>query len=134
MSSSHGKLTSILVATKDISPFTKQSDYERTADAHDNTGYGVDDRTKSGGLRDAKFTASGTYDNTASVGPRNALHANLGVAQTIVRKVEGTGTGKPQDTFTGVLTKYVESNPFDDNVKWSAEWEISGPIVTIAQP
>jgi hypothetical protein len=134
MTTSHGKSTVVTVATKDISPFCKQSDYERTADSHDTTGYGLDDRTKAGGLRDAKFTASGTYDNTALVGPRIVLHAALGTVQAIVRKVEGTGTGKPQDTFNGVLTKYVESNPVDDMVKWSAEWEISGPIVTIAQP
>jgi hypothetical protein len=44
--------------------------------------------------------------------------------------VEGTGTGKPQDAFTGILKKYTETNPVDDMVTWSAEFEISGAITT----
>jgi hypothetical protein len=33
-----------------------------------------------------------------------------------------------------VLTKYVETNPVDDMVTWSADFEISGPVVTTALP
>lgn len=134
MAASHGRLTNITVATKDISPYTKTSSYELTADDHDTTGYGATAHTKQGGLLDGSFSAGGTYDNTASVGPRNALAGQLGVSQAIVRKVEGTGTGKPQDSFTGVLVKYTETNPVDDMVQWSAQWEISGAVVTTVQP
>lgn len=134
MAVAHGRLTKVTVATKDISPYCKTSSYERSADFHDTSGYGVQSHTKSGGLKDGKFTAGGTYDNTVSVGPRNALHGNEGVAQAIVRNVEGTGTGKPNDAFTGVLVKYTETNPVDDMVTWAAEWEISGDVVTTALP
>jgi hypothetical protein len=134
MASAHGRLTNVTVATKDISPYCKTSSYELTADNHDTTGYGATAHTKAGGLTDGTFSAGGTYDNTVSVGPRNALANQLGVTQAIVRKVEGTGTGKPQDTFNAVLTKYTETNPVDDMVTWAATWEISGAIVTIAQP
>ncbi|MEV6348571.1 hypothetical protein [Actinoplanes sp. NPDC051851] len=133
MATSHGKKTVITVATKDISPFTKTSSYERSADVHDVGGYGADDKVKAGGQRDAKFTCGGTYDNTASTGPRNALHANVGTTMAVIRKVEGTGTGLPQDAFSAVLTKYVETNPADDYVSWSAEFEISGAITTTTQ-
>jgi hypothetical protein len=33
-----------------------------------------------------------------------------------------------------VVTKYTETNPFDDMVTWAAEFEISDDVVTTAQP
>ena len=133
MASVHGKDTVITVATKDISPYCKTSSYEGSADVHDNTGYGKQAHTKAGGLLDGKFTCGGTYDNTVSTGPRNALKSLLGTTVAVVRKPEGTGTGKPSDAFSAVLSKYVETNPVDDLVSWSAEFEISDVVTTTAQ-
>lgn len=130
----HGRLTKIVIATKDVSPFAKTSTFEVGSDVHDTTGYGVLNKTKAGGLLDSKFTISGTYDNTVSVGPRNALLSLVGTTVACVRNLEGLGTGKPNDAFSGVLSKYVETNPVDDMITWSAEIEISGPIVTTALP
>ena len=130
----HGKTTKITVATKDISPYTKTSSFEVDGDVHDTTGYGATAHTKSGGLLDGKFTCGGTYDNTASTGPRNALLPLVGTQVAVVRNPEGTGTGKPNDAFSAVLTKYVETNPVDDMVSWSAEMEISGVVTTTALP
>jgi len=134
MATAHGKLTVITVATKDISPYCKTSSYEGSADVHDVTGRGKDAKVKAGGLLDGKFTFGGVYDNTASTGPRNALKPLLGTTVAVVYKVEGTGTGKPQDDFDGVLTKYVETSPHDDMVSWSAEIEISDVVTTTTQP
>lgn len=133
MSTSHGKLTVITVATKDISPYTKTSSLERGAAVHNTTGYGVDDEVNAGGLRNGKFTCGGVYDNTASVGPRNALNGLVGTVVAVVRKVEGTGTGKPNDAFNAVLEKYVETNPHDDMVTWSADFTVSGPVTSTTQ-
>jgi hypothetical protein len=133
MASQHGKAAVLTAGAKDISPWTKTSTFERTGATHNTTGYGVDDETYTGGLRSGKFTASGWYDTTASTGTRAALGGKEGTSMTIVRKLEGNGTGKPQDTFTGVLEKYVETEPHDDIVTWSADWQISGPVATIAQ-
>ena len=134
MASQHGKATVVTVATKDISAYTKNSAFERSAKTHDTTGYGVDDELYAGGLRSGKFTCSGWYDTTAVTGTRGALLGKEGTALAIVRKVEGTGTGRPQDTFTAVLEKYTETDPHDDIVTWAAEFQISGPVVTINQP
>jgi hypothetical protein len=130
----HGRTTKLTVATKDISPYTKTSSFEKSADVHDTTGYGATDHTKAPGLGDGKFTCGGTYDNTASVGPRNALLALVATSVAVVRNPEGTGSGKPNDAFTGVLTKYTETNPVDDMITWAAEFEISGPVTTTALP
>jgi len=130
----HGQFTVITVATKDISPYCKTSSYEGSAEVHQTTGYGKTAHTKQGGLLDGKFSCGGTYDNTASTGPRNALKPLLGTTVTVTRKPEGTGTGRPLDTFSAVLSKYVETNPVDDMVTWSAEFDISDVVTTTTQP
>lgn len=130
----HGKTTVIKVATKDISAYCKTSTLEVDADVHDVTGYGATAHAKQGGLLDGSFTVSGTYDNTAVTGPRAVLLPLLGAAAAaIIRQPEGTGTGKAQDSFSAVLKKYTETNPADDMVTWSADFEVSGPITTTAQ-
>jgi hypothetical protein len=130
----HGKSASLLIATKDVSPFVKTSTEEMSSDFHDVTGYGKSAHVKFGGLLDGKWTCSGTYDNTVSVGPRNAIKPLLGTTVAVVWKPEGTGTTKPQDAFSGVITKYVETTPVDDMITWSCEIEISDVITTTAQP
>lgn len=134
MSKAHGRLTKIVVATKDISPYTSASTYTMGADVHDLTGYGATDKAKGGGLKDGKFVCSGKYDNAVSVGPRNALHSLVGTTVAVVRNVEGLGTGKPNDAFNAVLVKYEEGNPVDDYIGWVAEFEIDGPVTTTALP
>jgi hypothetical protein len=134
MATSHGRFTKITVATKDISPYCKTSTYEKGADVHDTTGYGAVGKGKAGGLLDSKFTCGGTYDNTVLVGPRIVLHGAVGTTLAVVRNVEGTGTGKPNDAFNAVLVKYTESNPVDDMVTWSADFEIDGVVTTTALP
>lgn len=129
----HGKTTVLKVATKDISPYTKTSSFEQDADVHDTTGYGATAHTKAGGLLDGKFTCGGTYDNTASVGPRNALQSLIGTTVAVIRQPEGTLTTKPQDSFSAVLSKYVETNPVDDMITWSAEFEITGAVNSAVQ-
>lgn len=129
----HGKHTVIEVATKDISRHCKTSSYEGSAAIHDTTGYGADAVEKDGGLLDGKFTCGGTYDDTAGTGPRDAIKPLLGTKVTVVRQPEGVGTGKPEDSFLAVVSKYVETNPVDDMVSWSAEFEISGDVTTTTQ-
>jgi len=134
VSIAHGRLTKITVATKDISPYCKTSSYEMGADVHDSTGYGATNKGKAGGLKEGKFTCGGTYDNTALVGPRIVLHSLVGTTVAVVRNVEGIGTGKPNDAFNAVLEKYVETNPVDDLVSWSADFQIDGVVTTTALP
>lgn len=136
MATAHGKKTKITVATKDISPYTKNSQLEREAAVHNVTGYqpASDAELYAGGTKNAKFTFSGVYDNTVSVGPRIVLLNQEGSTLAFVRLVEGTGTGLPSDAFNAVLTKYVESSPHDDMVTWSAEATVTGPITSTTQP
>lgn len=129
----HAKDTVVTVATKDLSQYTDSSELNRTADAHDVTTYGNDAHRKAGGLLDGKFTMAGTYDNTASTGPRAALEPLLGTVVAVVRQPEGVGAGKAQDTFNALMTSYVETSPVADMCKWSCEFEIDGDVTSAAQ-
>lgn len=130
----HGKLTVLKIGANDISASTKTSNFSGSADVHDTSGYGVTARTKAGGVKDGKFTANGTYDIGATTGTATILEGQEGVSMSITRQVAGTGSGKPQEVFTAILSKFDVSAPFDDMVTWSAEWEVSGTVNRTAQP
>lgn len=130
----HGKLTVLTVATLDISLSTKTSTFSGSADVHDTTGYTLTNRTKVGGLVDGKFTASGAYDIGTVTGTGLVMEGKEGTTQAIIRKVNGTGTGKPQEVFSGILSKFDVSDPVDDIVTWSAEWEVTGTVSRTVQP
>ncbi len=129
----HGRHTEITVGGVDISAWTNTSELERTADSHDVTGYGKNSHVYEGGLKDGKFTCGGVYDNTADTGPHDVLNPLVGTVAEIVRKVEGTGTGKPTQTFDGLLVSYVETAPVADMVTWSAEFTVSDDVAETAQ-
>jgi hypothetical protein len=133
MSFVHGKGTIITVATKDISQYTNNSQLTRGADVHDLTTYGKNAHVNAGGLLKNEFTCEGTYDNTASTGPRAALQPLVGTTVACTRKPEGTGVGKPLETFSAVLEQYVETNPVADYIKWSAKFTLSDVIADSTQ-
>jgi hypothetical protein len=130
----HGKLTVLKIGANDISAATKTSNFSGTGEAHDTSGYGIQNRTKAGGLTDGVFTASGSYDIGATTGTPALLEGKEATSFSLTRQVAGVGTGKPQEVFTGILTKIDISAPFDDMVTWSAEWSVSGTVNRTAQP
>lgn len=130
----HGKDTEVTVGGTDLSAFTSQSDYNPTADSHDVTTYGKDGHVFAPGLTNGTFTMSGTYANSTSTSPRLTLQPLIGAAvTTVVRKPEGTGSGKPQDSFSGLCTSYTESNPVAGMIAWTANFQISGDVTTSTQ-
>lgn len=124
----HGKGTVLKVGSNDISAFTSNSQFERSADSHDVTGYGATSHAYHAGLLDAKFTMDGTYDSTATTGSRAIFGTAVGTTLAITRDPEGSGTGKPTESFSIVVTKYSESSPVNDMVKWSVEGQVSGDV------
>jgi hypothetical protein len=51
----------------------------------------------------------------------------------VVRRPEGTGSGRPQDSFSGLCTEYKESSPVADFVTWTASFRISGVVTSTTQ-
>lgn len=132
MARAHGRKTQITVAANNISTYCDTSELTREADEHDVSTYGPDDAEYDGGLRRGGFTCGGLY-STDVAGPGKVLRPLIGTVVVIVRKPEGTGTGKPTETFSAVVKKYVETNPVADFIRWSAEFTKTGAIVDTTQ-
>lgn len=132
MSFSHGKSTYISLNGVDLSAYVTTSQIEKTADDHDVTTYGQTTHVYSGGLKDGTATMSGIYDNGVS-GPRATILSLVGTTCTLVRRPDGTGSGKAQDSVTVLVTKYVETNPVADMVTWSCDMKLAGAVTTTAQ-
>jgi hypothetical protein len=128
----HGKDTYVSVDGDDLSPYTNQSDLTRESDEHDVTCYGADAYSYQGGLLKGSFTMGGYYDDTAA-GPKAVLEPLEGTVVTLVRRPEGTGSGKPQESVSVLVKKYVESNPVAGQITWTAEFTMSGNITRTTQ-
>lgn len=135
MAFKHGKDTVFKVDSADLSAYTSESEIVRGVDTHDVSAYGDEAHKFGVGLNTGTATASGTYDSTASTGPRAKLLAVYAgkVAVTVVRQPEGTGSSLPQDSFSAILTAYTETSPVADMVKWKADFQITGDINATAQ-
>jgi len=132
MSFVHGKNTFISLNAVDLSAFVTTSELNRSADSHDVTTYGKNSHVYNGGLLDGKATMSGVYDNTAA-GPRDTIEPLIGTTVTLIRRVEGTGSGRPQDSVQVLIVGYVETNPVADMVAWSCEMQCSDEITSTNQ-
>jgi len=132
MPNAHGKNTVLTIAAQVVTTYTNTSEFTNEADEHDTTVYGMDDADYDGGIRRHGFTCGGFYA-TGATGPHTILRPLIGTKVAIVRKAEGTGTGKPNEAFTALMTKYVETNPAADMVTWSAEFRVAGAIVHTTQ-
>jgi len=129
----HGKNTFISLNAVNLSAFVNTSELNRSGDSHDVTTYGKSSHVYAGGLLDGKATMAGIYDNTAA-GPRDTIEPLIGTVVTLIRRVEGTGAGLPQDSVSVLVTGYVETNPVADMVTWSCEMQCSDEINSANQP
>lgn len=145
MSTVHGKNTVIKVTCAspaptgaiDISFCCNTSAFNEVRDSHDVTCYGATGHAYADGLTNHTFSLGGVYDTSTSTGARAIFGALMsstgGQLISIERQVEGTGTGKPKDTFSGLVTSYTETNPAADMVTWTAEVQISGAVTRTTQ-
>lgn len=117
----------------DISAHCDDSDLNREADEHDLTTYGKQNHVVSGGLGAGKTQLKGFYDTTAGTGPRAVILPLVGTNVTFIRRPEGTGAGKPQDSVNVHVKSYVESSPVADYVKWTAELTHSDTLTSTTQ-
>jgi hypothetical protein len=133
MARQHGKDTVVKLNAVDISPYTNSTTFNRSADTHDTTTYGVDDHEFSGGLKGGTVTIGGFYDTTAVSGPGASIEPQLGNTVDFVYQISGTGSGKPQKTCEVVVAAYNESSPVADYATWTAELTVTGAVDATAQ-
>lgn len=130
MSRSHGKLTVVKVGAADVSQHCKTSSLSRGAKTSDLTGYQPAGGAEihGGGLKNAKYTMGGSWDDNETTGMVPVLQGKEGDTFVITRQLQGVGSGKPQQIFSAVLEKYEDTAPHDDYITWSADFIVTGPI------
>ncbi|MEV4846135.1 hypothetical protein AB0K20_23320 [Micromonospora matsumotoense] len=128
----HGRHTYISLAGDDLSRPTNTSTLDQESDEHDTTGYGVDDYTVQGGLLKGAFSMGGTYDSGAT-GPKAVIEPLIGTVVELIRRPEGTGSGKPEETVDVLVKKYTETNPVAGMITWQCDMTKSGPITRTSQ-
>lgn len=131
MAKVHGRHQVITIGGDAVKVNTSQ--LERGGDGHDTTLSGDDDHVVSPGLGNGKFTCGGVYDSTASTGPAAVIKPLINTIVEVVRQVEGTGTGKPTETFDIHLEKYTETAPVADMVTWALDGTVSGGVADTTQ-
>jgi hypothetical protein len=129
----HGKDFYVSVGTKDLTTYVKTSSWETNPDVHDITGSGTDDKTFRGGQIGRTFTMGGWYDVSRTTGPPY-LETVAGQTVAFVRRVSGTGTGKPEQSCQVVVGKYVESQKNDDITQWTCDFTVTGVVTNSTQP
>lgn len=131
----HGRFTVIKINAVDISAFTDNTEETDGVDTHDVTTYGNARKRYAAGLGDGTFTISGTHDDGAT-GPRSVLKPLMaaGAPVPFIYRTEGTGTGLPEEQVDVLVKSYKQTSPVADMVKWTAELQMTGPLVEIDQP
>jgi hypothetical protein len=125
MATAKSKNLVVLVAGTDISQYCDSNEHHVKPDVNDITTYGKDWHVKEGNLLDGNGSIGGIYDTSVVAGPRAILEALVGQTVTYVRRVEGTGSGKPQMSRDVVVGEYVETAPVADIVRWTCALEYS---------
>ncbi len=132
----HGKLTEITLDSDDLTDYADTSEFNGEADEHDTTTYGSAQTSNAhamkGGLRKGSFTCGGLYEDGVA-GPGAIIKPLIGTNVALVRKVEGTGTGKPNEAVTVHVKSYKETSPVADYIRWSAEFTFDGWVTTTTQ-
>jgi hypothetical protein len=132
MAFKHSKDTVIMLGGNDISTYCNTSSLERSATSHDVTTYGKEAKVKQGGLLDGSCSVGGWYDDTAA-GPHDVIQPMVGTVVELIRRPEGTGSGLPQQTVDVLVQNYVETDPIDDIIQWTASLELSDDLVKANQ-
>lgn len=127
----HGSTQVITVGGDPVKVTTSQ--LERGGDSHDVSESGDDNHVFHAGLGTGTFTMGGVYDSTALTGPAAVLKPLVNTVVEFTRAIEGTGVGKPLETFDAHITKYVETAPVADMVTWSLDATVSGGVVDSVQ-
>lgn len=128
----HGKDTFISLDGDDLSEATNASELGLTADTHDVTTYGKGAHVYQGGLTDGTAKMSGIYES-GSAGPKAIIQPLVGQTVELIRRPEGTGSGKPQDKVDVVVKGYTESSPVADMVTWTADLQCSDTVDSTPQ-
>lgn len=136
MAAAHGKDSyfavedSAATTLRNITPYVKNVDFNRSNDANDVTTKGAEGYTYRPGLTGGEINLTGLWDDTASTGSYTVLSSLVGIETTVGFEwgPEGNTTGMVKYSGECVLSQYDESSPVDDMVAFTATLMISGDV------
>jgi len=117
-----------------ISAYCSSIEVEYSVDSLKTTTFSAAGHTYQGGMTDGSMSLEGTYDNSGS-GPKAVIEPLMRDGQLVaaVYRPEGTGTGKPEQSFDVLVTSYSESSAVGEMIKWSSELQVSGGVTDTVQ-
>ncbi len=132
----HSKLSKIKIdgstgTLTDISDSVDSIDMPEDLELVETTTFGATSKTYIVGFADGKLTVGGSWNRT--------LHVFLGLVKTAFRAgtlasvsveygPEGVDTGDTKITFEAVMVSYKKNSAVKDQVKWEAEFQITGAV------
>ncbi len=132
----HSKLSKIKIDSSvglltDISDSVDSIDMPEDLELVETTTFGATSKTYIVGFADGKLTVGGSWNRT--------LHTFLGLIKTGFRAgtlasvsveygPEGVDTGDTKITFEAVMVSYKKNSAVKDQVKWEAEFQITGAV------
>lgn len=133
MGTAKGKSMVVLLNGVDISIYCDSNEHHKKPDIDDITTYGKAAHVKEGNLLDGNGAIGGLYDSSVLAGPRAIINPLVGQTVPYIRRPEGTGAGKPQDSVNVVVGEYVETAPVADHIRWTLALEYSDVINSTPQ-
>jgi len=117
-----------------IAAYCGSIEVEYSVDSLKTTTFAAGGHTYQGGMTDGKLSCEGTYDDSMS-GPKAIIEPLMrdGDLVAAIYRPEGTGSGKPQQSFNVLVTTYSESSAVGEMIQWSSEMKISGAVTDTTQ-
>lgn len=132
----HSKLSKISIDTAggvltDISDSCDSVDFPEDLELVETTPFGSTSKTYIVGFADGKLTVGGSWNRTlhTQMAALKAAFRDGTIASASVQYgPEGTDTGDIKATFEAVMVTYKKNSAVKDQVKWEAEFQITGPV------
>jgi hypothetical protein len=141
----HGKSTSFTIqdltsTARDISPTLREVSFPVTIDTPETTAFGAEFKSYVVGIKDGRFSCSGMFDATASVGPDvifDAIYGEAGPTSGADSGLSGfgfvygpSGTTATRVKYTGRvhLTNYQIQGSVSDMVAFSADFQVTSLV------
>ena len=132
----HSKLSKISIDTAgnvltDISDSCDSADMPEDLELVETTSFGATSKTYIVGFADGKFTCGGSWNRNIHVhmaALKAALRDGTILSASVQYGPEGTDTGDVRITFESVLTSFKKNSAAKDQVKWEAEFQITGAV------
>lgn len=115
----------------DLSAYTREVNFAPEIQMHDTSVFGVGSRTKTTGLKDAKFTVTFMNDPTLQshlIACYQAQTPGSGTTFTFSYGPQGSTTGKRRITGECILTGFPIDAKVDDIETIQASFEVTGAV------